>query len=67
MVLLGEECVMAKAGRPKQDIIRDKIISIRMLQEEYDEIKSYADSTNKTVTEVMMDGAKKLMEEDKNK
>lgn len=58
---------MAKAGRPKQDIIRDKIISIRMLQEDYDRIKAYADSTNRTVTEVMMEGANKLMEEDKDK
>lgn len=52
-------------GRPKKDITRDKIVSVRMLVEDYQRIKTYADKTNRTVTEVMMEGADVLIKKGK--
>ena len=56
---------MAKMGRPVKDVIKDKVVSVRMLPEEYEVVKAYADKANKTVSEVMMEGVKKLIEEGK--
>lgn len=54
---------MAKAGRPKADVTKEKVVSIRMKTEEYAMIKEYADSTDKTVTQVIQEGISKLMEQ----
>ena len=56
---------MSKAGRPKAEIRKEKVVSIRMKPEEYVKVKRYADSSNKTVTQVMQEGIAKLIEEDK--
>lgn len=54
-----------KAGRPKKDVIKQKVVSVRMLPDEYAMVKDYADKTNMTVTEVMMEGVKKLIKSKK--
>lgn len=55
---------MSKAGRPRAEIRKEKVVSIRMKQEDYVRVKRYADSLNKTVTQVMQEGVAKLMDED---
>ena len=57
---------MAKMGRPVKDVIKDKVVSVRMMPEEYSVVKAYADKANKTVSEVMMEGVKILIDRDKN-
>jgi len=56
---------MAQMGRPKSDVLKEKVVSVRMLPEEYDKVKKYADDRQKTVTEVMQEGVTKLIAEDK--
>ena len=54
---------MAKAGRPKADVTKEKVVSVRMKPEDYAKVKKYAESSNKTVTQVMQEGVEKLMDE----
>ena len=49
---------MSKAGRPKADVK-----SIRMKPEDYAKVKRYAESSNKTITQVMQEGVAKLLDE----
>lgn len=55
---------MSKAGRPKAEIKKEKIVSIRMSPEDYTKVKKYAKSQDKTVTQVMQEGVLKLIGED---
>ena len=57
---------MAKMGRPPKEVSCNKVISVRVTQEEFERIKKYADSLNKTVTQVMQEGINKLIEEDRD-
>lgn len=52
---------MAKAGRPKQEIIKDKIITMRVTLEEYEKMKQYAQANNLTITQVLQKGVEKLL------
>jgi len=54
---------MSKVGRPKAEIKKEKVVSIRMMPEDYAKVKRYAESSNKTVTQVMQEGVTKLIEE----
>lgn len=56
---------MAKAGRPKAETKKEKVVSVRMKPEDYAKVKRYAESSNKTVTQVMQEGVEKLIGEDK--
>lgn len=47
---------MAKVGRPKADITKEKVVSVRMKPEDYNRLKEYADSSEMTVTEVLRKG-----------
>jgi len=47
---------MAKAGRPKADVTKEKVVSVRMKPEDYEKLKKYADSSEMTVTEVVQKG-----------
>ena len=44
---------MAKMGRPKAEVIKDKQIGIRMTAEEYDRLKRYAEQCNQTISEIV--------------
>lgn len=56
---------MAKAGRPKADITKEKIVSVRMKPEDYDKLKKYADSSEMTVTEVVQKGVSIILDREK--
>ncbi len=56
---------MAQMGRPKSDVIKEKVVSVRMLPDEFDKVKKYADDQQKTVTDVMREGVMKLIDESK--
>ncbi len=47
---------MARAGRPKADVTKEKVVSVRMKSEDYDRLRKYADSSKMTVTEVVQKG-----------
>lgn len=47
---------MAKVGRPKQDIVKQDFISIRVLPEQKEEIAAYAKAHNLTQTQVLLNG-----------
>ena len=53
---------MAKAGRPKADVTKQKVVSVRMKPEDYDRIKEYADSSDMTVTQVVQKGVDIILE-----
>ena len=53
---------MSKAGRPKAETKKEKIVSVRMKPEDYAKVKRYAESSNKPVTQVMQEGVAKLLE-----
>lgn len=44
---------MAKAGRPKADVTKEKVVCVRMKPEEYKRLKEYAESSEMTVTQVV--------------
>ena len=54
---------MSKAGRPKADVKKEKVVSIRMKPEDYAKVKRYAEFSNKTITQVMQEGVAKLLDE----
>ena len=56
---------MARTGRPPKDVSCNKVISVRVTPDEFDRIKKYAYSLNKTVTQVMQEGVFKLIEKSK--
>jgi len=51
-----------RVGRPKQEVIKDKIVSVRMNADEYDRFKKYADASNITISELMKEGMKVVIE-----
>lgn len=53
---------MAKAGRPKVDVTKQKVVSVRMKPEDYDRLKEYADSSDMTVTQVVQKGVDIILE-----
>ena len=47
---------MAKIGRPKSDIVKDCIITIRMSHEEREKLKDYAKKHQQTITQAIKAG-----------
>ena len=56
---------MAKAGRPKADVTKENVVSVRMKPEDYEKLKKYADSSEMTVTEVVQKGVSIILDKDK--
>lgn len=56
---------MARAGRPKADVTKEKIVSVRMKSEDYDRLRKYADSSKMTVTEVVQKGISIILDNEK--
>lgn len=56
---------MAKAGRPKADVTKAKVVSVRMKPEDYEKLKKYADSSEMTVTEVVQKGVSIILDKEK--
>lgn len=51
---------MSKMGRPKSDIIKDKIVTIRMSDEEHIKLKNYSEKHQQTITETIKKGVELL-------
>ena len=47
---------MAKTGRPKADVVKDRIVTIRMSDEEQRRLKNYAREHDLTITETIKEG-----------
>lgn len=47
---------MGKRGRPKLDVIKANIVTIRMTDEEYHILKEYSDKHQQTITETIKAG-----------
>ena len=54
---------MAKAGRPKQDVVKEQNICFRVTKDEYDRLKAYAQAQNRTVTKVLHECVTQLIED----
>ncbi len=53
---------MAKMGRPKADVPKQKIVSVRMMPKEYERLKNYAELHEMTITQVVQQGISILLE-----
>lgn len=51
---------MGKMGRPKSDITKDKIITVRMSDEEHIKLKNYSEKHQQTITETIKKGVELL-------
>lgn len=64
-MVIQEDHTMAKAGRPKADVTKEKVVSVRMKPEDYEKLKKYADSSEMTVTEVVQKGISIILDKEK--
>lgn len=56
---------MAKAGRPKAAVTKEKVVSVRMNAGDYDKLKEYADSSEMTITEVVQRGVSIILNKER--
>ncbi len=47
---------MGKRGRPKSDVTKERIVTIRMSDAEYHALKEYSDKHQQTITETIKTG-----------
>lgn len=47
---------MGKKGRPKLDVTKERMVTIRMSDAEYRTLKEYSDKHQQTITETMKAG-----------
>lgn len=52
----GRGVPMGKRGRPKSDVIKERIVTIRMSDAEYRTLKEYSDKHQQTITETIKTG-----------
>ncbi len=53
---------MAKAGRPKQEIKKEQIVTFRLTVDDYLRLKAYAISQGRTITQVLQKSVSDLIE-----
>ena len=53
---------MAKAGRPKQEIKKEQIVTFRLTVDDYRRLKAYAISQGRTITQVLQKSVSDLIE-----
>ena len=51
---------MGKMGRPKSDVIKDRIVTVRMSDEEHNKLKEYSQKHQQTITETIKEGVNLL-------
>lgn len=56
---------MAKMGRPKLPVVRDKIVTLRLTEEEHKRLKDYSESHHQTITESIKEGVNILYKSEK--
>lgn len=47
---------MGKMGRPKKDVVKDKLVAIRLEAAEYDRLVEYSQKHCLTITEIIKKG-----------
>lgn len=52
--------MMRRVGRPNIENPSDKVVTLRMTQDEYERLKQYAELHYQTITDSLKDGLKKL-------
>ena len=50
-------------GRPKAETKKEKIVSVRMVPEKYEQLKDLADSSNTTITRIIQEGTDNMIKE----
>lgn len=55
-----KEKAMSKMGRPKSERIKDKIVTVRMSDEEYHKLRDYSEQHQQTITETIKKGVELL-------
>ncbi len=53
---------MPRTGRPRLDDAKDKVVCIRMRLGDYKRLKEYAETLEKTVTQVVQEGVNAVLE-----
>lgn len=53
---------MAKIGRPKEVNPRDKVIGVRLTEEEHSKLLEYTEVHNQTITQTVVEGLNSLYE-----
>ena len=51
---------MRKVGRPKLDVTKDKIVTVRVSDEEYHKLRDYSEKHQQTITETIKKGVEIL-------
>ena len=51
---------MRKAGRPKLDVTKDRIVTVRVSDEEYHKLRNYSEKHQQTITETIKKGVEIL-------
>lgn len=51
---------MGKMGRPKSDVIKGRMVTIRMSDEEHEKLKEYSKEHQQTITETIKEGVRLL-------
>ena len=54
---------MINYGRPKAETKKEKVVSVRMIPEKYEQLKDLADSSNTTVTKIIQEGTDNMIKE----
>ena len=47
---------MKKIGRPKLDVTKNKVVTLRMSGEEYKRLRDYSEDHQQTITDTIKDG-----------
>lgn len=47
---------MAKMGRPKQDVVKERGVTVRMSNEEHQKLKAYSERHQQTISETIKEG-----------
>ncbi len=67
IVVTGGDLGMAKMGRPKADNPRNRSVTVRMTPEQYDELLSYSQKHDQTVTQTIVQGVFLLISTNREK
>ena len=51
---------MRKVGRPKLDVTKDRIVTVRVSDEEYHKLRDYSEKHQQTITETIKKGVELL-------
>jgi hypothetical protein len=67
IMVTGGDLGMAKMGRPKADNPRNRSVTVRMTPEQYEELLSYSQKHDQTVTQTIVQGVYLLISSNREK